>query len=169
MNRGTQRHTKRWIPANGGDGILSSGAAPLLDVPGDELAEELRATGRWHDAAIPVKNGRTVVHVASVWGHSGSSSDAALRRVNERLRANSILRMLSMGDVPYFFCGDFNCTLSESRLLAMSKASGKAIDLAETWNQTVPTFCRTGPRQGVTGPGRCCCPEFHLKIRLGGG
>ena len=27
------------------------------------------------------------------------------------------------------------------------------VDLAETWNQTVPTFCRTRPRQGVTGPG----------------
>ena len=100
-----------------------------------------------------MENGRTVVHVASVWGHSGSSSGAALRRVNERLWANSILRMLSTGDVPYFLCGDFNCTLSESRVLTMSKASGKVVDVAETWTQTVPTFCRTGPRQGVTGPG----------------
>ena len=153
MSRGAQRHTKRWIPANGGVGILSSGVAPLLEVPRDELAEELRATGRWHEAAIPVENGRTVVYVASVWGHSGSSSDAALRRVNESLWANSILRMLSMGDVPYFLCGDFNCAFSESRVLTMSKASGKVVDLAEMWNQTVPTFCRTGPRQGVTGPG----------------
>ena len=66
MSRGAQRHTKRWT------GILSSGAAPLLDVPLDKLAEELRATGRWHEAAIPVENGRTVVYIASVWGHSGS-------------------------------------------------------------------------------------------------
>ena len=60
-SRGGQRHTKRWIPANGCVGILSSRAAPLLDVPRDELAEELGATGRWHEAAIPVENGRIVV------------------------------------------------------------------------------------------------------------
>ena len=70
------------------------------------------------------------VYVASVWGQSGSSSDAALRRVNERLLVNSILHTSSMGDVPYFLCGDFNCALSESRVLTMSKASGKVIDLA---------------------------------------
>ena len=44
-------------------------------------------------------------------------------------------------------------TLSESRVLTISRASGKVIALAETWSQTVLTFCRTGPQQGVAGPG----------------
>ena len=47
---------------------MASGAGPLLDVLRDELAEELRATGKWHEAALPAGDGRTVVYVASVCG-----------------------------------------------------------------------------------------------------
>ena len=63
-------------------------------------------------------------------------------RVNGRLWANSILRMPSMGDVAYFLFGDLS--LSECRVLTMSKASRKVVDLADTWNQAVPTFLSDG-------------------------
>ena len=54
MSRGAQRDTKRCFPANGGVGILSSGAAPLLDVLRDELQEEdgTKRRSQWKTVAL---------------------------------------------------------------------------------------------------------------------
>ena len=121
---------------------------PLLDLHRDELAEEVRATRRWHFAPI---------HVASVWGHSGSSSNAAPQRVNEPLWANSFLRMLSM-EMCRISCVAISIVLSASLV-----CSPCPTPLARwlTWQKR-----GTKPFPHQSDRLHCCCPELLSQMWL---
>ncbi len=90
----------------------------------------LRDSGRWEDRAVCcVEGSREIVVVAIFHGSSGAANDAEKFRRNEELLAKALVRMMTVGDVPYFLGAEMNVNPEESRVVAGLIERGCLVDL----------------------------------------
>ena len=73
------------------------------------------------------------------------------------LLANAVLRMASLGNVPYFIAGDFNIDPLKSQVIRAAIADGALVDItaahAPAPDRLQATFCNQGPTEGMDGAG----------------
>jgi endonuclease/exonuclease/phosphatase family metal-dependent hydrolase len=120
-----------WDARHGGTGILARRGFLMRASPRTTAEEkELWETGRHHGAAIALGSGRGVLHVRSLYGHTGAAQNAEAMRLNEQLLAQALAAAASLGDAPVLLMGDFNIDPSSSPVLRAALATGRWFDAA---------------------------------------
>ena len=117
----------------------------------------LADSGRWVERTIPIGNGDKFIIIAGYYGFSGSSSDSALYRDNERLLSIALARASQFRKTPYYIIGDINITPEDSHCIATAVQSGFIFDVARDWapdyRHVQPTFYKPGVNPNMGGKG----------------
>ena len=104
-----------------------------------------------------MRDGTSFIIVASLYGHSGSSWDPALARVNDRLVKAAVLRASQFITTPYYLCCDLNQDPDTSLTVSTAVDAGILVDVAADWSRDkmnlAPTFRKEGVYQGMSGTG----------------
>eukprot|EP00973_Karenia_brevis_P081265 11267179-Karenia_brevis.AAC.1 len=104
-----------WNATHGGVGIVVRSGIPAQPAPLDTPRRQaLWNTGRWLHVMVGTGNGRQVLHVMTVYGHTGSSSNAPSMSQNEDLLNEVLTVAAELGNVPVIVLGDINIDPSES-------------------------------------------------------
>ena len=77
----------------------------------------LRASGRWIERRLFLKDGKHSILLASFYGVSGSTSCSASRAYNDELIGHIAARVSSMGQIPVFIGTDLNINPIDSNAL----------------------------------------------------
>ena len=111
-----------WHCKQGGVAIVARNGMTLQRVqPVNEHEQKLVEFKRFVHAAVPVGNGKRVIHVISFYGFSGANQCPKRMAENEEM-LNAIFQVLAvLGKVPILLLGDFNVRLGTSA--AIQRAS----------------------------------------------
>lgn len=102
-----------------------------------------------------MENGKLHLIHGNLYGYDGASTNAQQKQQNEDLIGQAILRMLEVGDVPYFLSGDFNAHPDESDTIKPMIAKGLVVDIPAAFGHGEKhAYAREGPAEGLQGPGR---------------
>jgi len=78
---------------------------------------------------VPAGNGQHHIMIATLYGISGASGNQADYEDNERLIMAALVRMASMGDVPYYICTDANINPANSQVIQKAIEAQVAYDI----------------------------------------
>ena len=111
-----------WHCKQGGVAIAARNGLRLQAVqPVNDVERALLATKRYVHAAVPIGNGKQVLHVISLYGFSGASSCSARMSLNESLLSQVFQVLAVLGNVPVLLAGDFNVNLDSSAVIQTAK------------------------------------------------
>lgn len=129
----------------GGVGIFTKQAWPLLPCVATQETAQLSQVGRWTHAAVPLgtKGGKAkrFLHIISFYNVSGR--DQGVIRTNRNRFLTKVFNSASgLGQQPVLLCMDANSSLSASHTMSVAVASGRWFDLGShfTNNNPAPTF-----------------------------
>ena len=97
---------------------------------GDMYTDFLKASGRWVERLVPLDGGKQLM-IASLYGSSGASAMADEYMTNEKLLAAAIMRMRSMGNIPYFIATDMNVDPAVTKIVQMAIEANLAYDIVD--------------------------------------
>ena len=121
---------------------------------GDMYTDFLKASGRWVERLVPLDGGKQMM-IASLYGYSGASAMADEYMTNEKLLAAAIMRMRSMGNIPYFIATDMNVDPAVSKIVQMAIEANLAYDIVDDafGGAPSPTYAKGGITTDMSGPG----------------
>ena len=136
--------------------LLVKNDTPVEDITkrGDVYTDYLRSSWRWVERLVPIADGKQII-VASLYGLSGASADATDYISNEKLIAAAIMRMRQIGNVPYFFAGDFNIDPACSKIMQTAIEAELITDIVDdAFGGNPPvTYAKGGITEDMNGPG----------------
>ena len=150
-----------WNAQEGGVAVFAKHAAassfgdPGCQNPGALIAEtlELRESGRWTAAAIPVGSGARCVYVHSYYAPAKQKNDPFRKSQAQRLLGLLFGVASTSGDAPTVISADLNENPDKCEILKKAIASGRWIDVgkAVAGDQVAPpTYRKLGPYPGMT-------------------
>jgi len=95
--------------------------------PADGL-DELRKSGRWVEAIVPIGDGNKQCTLAGLYGKAGASHGGDDYIVNERLLAAAVARACVAADAPYMLRMDCNIQAKASAVLATTIQDAALVD-----------------------------------------
>ena len=115
-----------WSAHAGGCAIAVRSGTPLRSIPATtDAVKRLWEAGRWCSATIPWGNGRSFLHVASLYApvDDARAADAALFA--------ALVELAALGEVPILLAGDFNLEPQNSPTLHAACTNGGWHDIAD--------------------------------------
>eukprot|EP00973_Karenia_brevis_P066511 9246502-Karenia_brevis.AAC.1 len=85
-------------------------------------------SGRWVHVMVAVGSGRNIVHIMSVYGHSGASVDNLAMQNNEHLLRAVFNVAAELGNVPVIIVGDLNIDPEKSAMVQAALTTGRWVD-----------------------------------------
>jgi len=104
----------------------------------DEVVSFLAASGRWLERTIMLDGGSTSMHVACLYGISGSSQHGSRRDQTHVLHASAFARMHALATSPYLLCTDSNLNPAELPAAEHAKSLGIAHEVFDEGFQGAP-------------------------------
>ena len=114
-----------WNARHGGVAVMVRNDLAASEVPLDSaVRKRLWETGRWLHVAVAIGDGKQVMHVMSVYGHTGAGAHVDMRLKNERLLADVLEAAAELGNVPIILAGDINVQPERSARVSNALALG---------------------------------------------
>ena len=121
----------QWGAKAGGVAILARPGVPLQTARcTSDVQRELWDTGRWVHATAAHGDGKTVVHLMCVYGHSGAAGNRVRMDRNEDLLRKVFVAAAELGNVPVLILGDINVPPEASFAVSAALKTGRWVDAA---------------------------------------
>ncbi|KAJ9446314.1 Ribonuclease HI [Diplonema papillatum] len=122
----------RWQRRPGGVAVMTRQHLAAQRVAAVEESEKrVVASTRVVHVAVALGDGRTALHIFSLYGQSGNS--VQVQREREQLVSEVLGVAAGLGQVPTLVVGDYNCTTETSSVLAAACRSGRWADAAAAY------------------------------------
>ena len=123
--------SSEWNARHGGVAVMVRDGFPASRGPVDtDTRRRLWESGRWVHVEIAAGEGRQVVHLMSIYGHTGADRAAEPKQKNEAFLKDVFLAAAELGDVPIMIAGDFNVVPERSAMICNAVGTGKWFDVA---------------------------------------
>ncbi len=141
----------------GGVAVIARDDLPIQKVDPSSQYEYLFEEGRLVHSFLPWEEGRTGVHILSLYGCANAETAEERRSLNMTLYKGVLRYADTLGRVPCLICGDCNPNPAEADLVMEALAGTQWIDVFAEWHggpDVAPiTYSREGPIQGMSGKG----------------
>ena len=87
--------------------------AEAMDIQGCNELDELVASGRWAEVAVPIDRKGSYVNVSILYGVPGANAGGDAYRINERFMSMATARVMSSQDAPHLLLMDGNVAQKE--------------------------------------------------------
>lgn len=113
-------------------GVAIAAGTPLQKIePSTDVEKRLLATTRYVHAVSALGDGRQVVHIICVYGHSGAQGSRERMRENEALLEQTFQVAAGLGNTPVFVVGDLNIDPDASPAIQNAVRHGSWTDCAK--------------------------------------